>query len=313
MRWGSFLARLAVTAAVLSAVIFAAVRVAVARPGAPGGAARSFVTIAGTVTGVPAGMTLMRFTFRRQVAGDAGLVEVACERMATADVAMTGEFAVEVPLEPFTTQCPATMFDGRDVSVDVAVNGVPVVDGGAVNPVPYALHASIASAAAPDSGLERQLATAAAGVPPGTVVAYAGAAAPPGWALCDGRAVSRGGEYEALFRAIGASYGAGDTVTTFNLPDLRGRVIVGAGSGPSLTPRALGEQLGEERHTLTVAELAPHSHLVELVWPGSGGCASIGNGGPCSGAGRPGTQAAGAGAPHNVMQPSLVANHIIKL
>ncbi|MFO0606014.1 MAG: hypothetical protein U0324_22705 [Polyangiales bacterium] len=148
------------------------VRIALARPGVPGGAARSFVTIAGTVTGVPAGMTLMRFTFRRQVAGDAGLVEVACERMVTTPVGAAGDFAAEVPLEPFTAQCPEAMFDGTDVSVDVAVNGVPVVDGGAVNPVPYAIHAdtaALASAAAPDSGLERRLVEART-IDPGRVI-----------------------------------------------------------------------------------------------------------------------------------------------
>jgi microcystin-dependent protein len=62
--------------------------------------------------------------------------------------------------------------------------------------------------------------------PSGTVVGYAGTAAPNGWLLCDGAAVSRT-TFAALFAAIATSYGAGDESTTFNLPDLRGRVGVG--------------------------------------------------------------------------------------
>jgi hypothetical protein len=68
---------------------------------------------------------------------------------------------------------------------------------------------------------------------PGMVAAYAGSSAPSGWLLCDGTAVSRT-TYSALFAAIGTSYGAGDGSTTFNLPDLRGRVPVGK---PPARPR----------------------------------------------------------------------------
>lgn len=64
----------------------------------------------------------------------------------------------------------------------------------------------------------------------GTIQMYAGSSAPTGWAICDGSAVSRT-TYSALFTAIGTTYGAGDGSTTFNLPDLRARVPVGAGTG----------------------------------------------------------------------------------
>ena len=63
-------------------------------------------------------------------------------------------------------------------------------------------------------------------VPPGMVLPFAGAAAPEGFLLCDGSAVSRT-TYGDLFAAIGTAYGAGDGSTTFNLPDLRGRVAAG--------------------------------------------------------------------------------------
>ncbi len=67
-------------------------------------------------------------------------------------------------------------------------------------------------------------------IPPGTVWDYAGATAPTGWLECDNSAVSRA-TYAALFTAIGTTWGAGDGATTFNVPDFRGRVRVGKGTG----------------------------------------------------------------------------------
>jgi len=63
-------------------------------------------------------------------------------------------------------------------------------------------------------------------VPIGAVLAFPGATAPTGWVMCDGAAISRT-DYATLFAAIGVSFGAGDGSTTFNVPDLRGRVLVG--------------------------------------------------------------------------------------
>jgi len=62
--------------------------------------------------------------------------------------------------------------------------------------------------------------------PTGMIAPFAGAAVPNGWLLCDGAAVSRT-SYAALFAVISTTYGAGDGTTTFNLPDLRGRVAIG--------------------------------------------------------------------------------------
>lgn len=62
---------------------------------------------------------------------------------------------------------------------------------------------------------------------PGIVQQYAGSSAPVGWLLCYGQAVSRA-TYAGLFQVIGTAFGAGDGSTTFNLPDLRGRVVAGA-------------------------------------------------------------------------------------
>lgn len=62
--------------------------------------------------------------------------------------------------------------------------------------------------------------------PAGSLMPYAGSSAPTGWLLCYGQPVSRT-TYAALFTALGTTYGVGDGSTTFNLPDLRGRVIAG--------------------------------------------------------------------------------------
>ena len=84
-------------------------------------------------------------------------------------------------------------------------------------------------------------------VPTGTVLAFAGSSAPSGFLLCDGRAVSRT-TYTSLFSVIGTTYGSGDGSTTFNLPDMRGRVAVGSDAN-------LGAKAGAKTHALTNAEL----------------------------------------------------------
>lgn len=81
----------------------------------------------------------------------------------------------------------------------------------------------------------------------------------PGWLLCDGREVSRS-TYAALFAKVGNAHGPGDGATTFNLPDSRGRAPMGAGTGPGLTARALGQKVGEEAHTLGPTEMPTHDH-----------------------------------------------------
>ena len=96
----------------------------------------------------------------------------------------------------------------------------------------------------------------------GEIRMFAGNFAPRGWAFCDGQllAVSQN---DALFSLLGTIYG-GDGRTTFGLPDLRGRVPIHAGSGPGLTPRRLGAKAGTEKETLTVNQLAAHSHSTSV-------------------------------------------------
>ena len=78
------------------------------------------------------------------------------------------------------------------------------------------------------------------------------------WLLCDGRSLLRS-QYQELFAIIGVNFGSNDG-NSFSLPDYRGRVpgIIGSGSG--LTSRNLGDNLGEENHTLTIPEMPTHTH-----------------------------------------------------
>lgn len=81
-----------------------------------------------------------------------------------------------------------------------------------------------------------------------------------GWLICNGQAISRT-IYQDLYALIGDTFGAGDGVTTFNLPDVRGRVIGSVGASSISAPtHCTGEQVGFETHTLTIPEIPSHSH-----------------------------------------------------
>jgi microcystin-dependent protein len=107
-------------------------------------------------------------------------------------------------------------------------------------------------------------------VPVGAVIPYAGSTAPTNWLLCAGQAISRS-TYAALFTVVGTTYGTGDGSTTFNLPDLRGRVAAGKddmnGTAASrLTntvlsaSNTLGATGGAQTVTLTSSEMPSHTH-----------------------------------------------------
>lgn len=103
---------------------------------------------------------------------------------------------------------------------------------------------------------------AAAGAEPyiGDIVAVGFNFCPRGWARTDGQLLPISSN-TALFSLIGTTYG-GDGRTTFGLPDLQGRIAMGQGTGPGLTPRTQGQKLGVEATVLTVNELPSHSHAV---------------------------------------------------
>jgi microcystin-dependent protein len=150
------------------------------------------------------------------------------------------------------------------------------------------------------------------GLPAGSIIPYGGAAAPIGWLLCDGSAVLR--TYTELFDAIGVAFGAGDGSTTFNLPDLRGRVAVGKGLAAAVD--ALGDSDGvavanrrpQHRHT-------PHSHsytrsLYQASFAGPGISGANATDSPATG-----TADGGSGvAADSLDAPAyLVVNYIIKI
>ena len=151
-------------------------------------------------------------------------------------------------------------------------------------------------------------------VPTGGIILWGASTAPTGFLLCNGSAVSRT-TYATLFGVIGTTFGAGDGSTTFNLPDLRGRVAVGTGQGTGLTNRVLGAMGGEETHMLTTAEMPSHTHafpngIENQINPAdaSGG----GSFGATSSSSNISTAPAGGGGAHNVMQPFLVLSFHIK-
>ncbi len=101
-------------------------------------------------------------------------------------------------------------------------------------------------------------------IPVGSVIAFAGSAAPEGWLLCDGRSVGMlRTTYANLFAVIGTTYGSGDSSTTFNLPDMRSRMPIGAGAGTGLTARTLAVSGGAESVVIGTANLPTHVHAVD--------------------------------------------------
>lgn len=95
--------------------------------------------------------------------------------------------------------------------------------------------------------------------PVGVIDMFAGSIAPNGWLICDGSIVSRK-TYSDLFKVIGTTYGTGNSNDTFNLPDMRGRFAMGAGTGSGLTARTLGANYGAESVTLDNTSLPVHAH-----------------------------------------------------
>jgi microcystin-dependent protein len=92
----------------------------------------------------------------------------------------------------------------------------------------------------------------------GEIRLFGGTFAPVGWLDCDGRLVDIS-SYDTLFALIGTTYG-GDGVTTFALPDLRGRVPVHQGARPGASQYVMGQLGGNESVTVTTPQLPAHTH-----------------------------------------------------
>lgn len=157
--------------------------------------------------------------------------------------------------------------------------------------------------------------------PSGVVLSFAGSAAPSGWLLCYGQAISRTTN-AALWNIIGTTYGAGDGSTTFNLPDLRGRVPAGkdnmggtAANRLTTFSNNLGTAGGAETHALTNSQMPSHSHTLAYDTASGTNTASnrvITTSGTTGAGASATTSTSGAGADHNNVQPSIVLNYIIK-
>lgn len=165
---------------------------------------------------------------------------------------------------------------------------------------------------------------------PGQVVAYAGSSAPTGWLLCYGQAVSRT-TYADLFAIVGTSYGAGDGSTTFNVPDLRGRVAAGkddmggsaasrltTGTGNFGSATTLGNTGGAQSVTLTSSEsgLPAHNHTISVGTASNtattGAATRVNAISSGAGTNTSTVTAANASAAHTNVQPTIILNYIIK-
>lgn len=135
------------------------------------------------------------------------------------------------------------------------------------------------------------------------------------WLLCDGRAVSRT-TYSELFSLIGTTYGVGDGSTTFNLPDVKGRVIVGQDETDD-NFKTLGAKIGDKEVTLTIAQMPRHNHGFTS---GTGNVVAnqLSTSSPVyfnqndNGLGTTQIDYTGGGQAHNNIQPSLVLKYYIK-
>lgn len=148
--------------------------------------------------------------------------------------------------------------------------------------------------------------------------------APVGWALCDGQLLSIA-QYSALFALIGTTYG-GDGVSTFAVPDLRGRIPIHQFQGPGLSPRTIGGSDGSETVTLITSQLPSHTHAplaaaastspspANAVWGAvSSGLPYSADAAPSLAMNAQTVGVAGGGQAHTNLQPALCVNFIIAL
>jgi len=159
--------------------------------------------------------------------------------------------------------------------------------------------------------------TIVASVETGVLQPFGGTAAPTGYVLCDGTAISRT-TFAALFAVIGTAFGIGDGSTTFNVPDMRGRLPLGKDDMGGVSanrvtdPLAdiLGGALGLETHTLVTAEMPAHVHTS----PTSDALLAVFTGPafPIAGVTDTVTGSTGGDGAHANLQPTQTVNYIIK-
>ena len=137
--------------------------------------------------------------------------------------------------------------------------------------------------------------------PVGSISLFAGTTAPTGWLICDGSAVSRT-TYANLFSVIGTTYGTGDGSTTFNIPNLKGKVPVGYDSSDTSFD-TIGETGGSKNQTLALSNLPSDFRYPTYKEATQWGLKEQGE------AHYPFVN--GTGDPFNILQPYIVMNYII--
>ena len=196
---------------------------------------------------------------------------------------------------------------------------------------PYLLHKKLSDYTPGGGGGGGETANSFDTIPVGAQIPFAGTTIPSGYLLCDGRAVSRT-TYKDLFAVIGTTYGAGDGSTTFNLPNMTGKVPVGYKSSDTYFG-TLGKSVGAATVKLTVGQMPKHTHTQNAhnhqqnyyTWYNNSAQYDVrlagSSSGYYSGAGMTGyytdnatatNQTTGNDEAHDNIQPSLVVNYIIK-
>lgn len=149
--------------------------------------------------------------------------------------------------------------------------------------------------------------------PAGAITQFAGLSIPSGWLDCNGQAVSRS-TYSNLYSSIGTVYGTGDGSTTFNLPDLKGRIPVGL-DGTIASFNTMGKTGGEAAHTLTIDEMPAHTHQLygDNDSGPDGGDTIATDDVPDTSLESGSCGSTGGDQSHNNLQPYIVMKYIIKI
>jgi microcystin-dependent protein len=150
--------------------------------------------------------------------------------------------------------------------------------------------------------------------PAGVILPFAHSTGVLGWSLCNGAAVSRTG-FPALFAAIGTTWGAGDGSTTFNLPNLNGRTLVGSdGTSDAVLGASVGNLGGTRTHTLITAEMPAHTHTHYLAGAAAGAASGGGVSALTTNIASAGTtDNTGGNGAHNNIQPSAIISYRIRV